>query len=68
MAKKKKTEDEVTAGGRRICPDCKLQFKLKQLFDQHRAAGCKPVKDNGPTWSDIDPEAVNDQVNEAAQE
>ena len=72
MAKKNEPEAKVvdipvTAGGRRICPDCKLQFRLKELFDQHRAAGCKPATAAGPTWSTIDPESVGAPVEEAQQ-
>lgn len=57
MAKKTAaSEVQETKGGRRICPDCKLPFRLKELFDQHRSIGCKPEKSNGPTWSEKDPE------------
>lgn len=55
MAKKRAeqvVQVEPNAGGYRRCADCGLSFRHTELFDQHRALGCKPRKSDGPTWSE----------------
>jgi len=48
-----KLEVQPNAGGYRKCPDCNLPFRYQELFTQHRVLGCKSIKVDGPTWSEM---------------